>query len=108
LRELIFLNPGFCNCSQRIQEIWSTEPDKLTADSERLLDSVRSMEELEAREGSAVQYQEFLKAYTHTFSNHFDMVHGGFGGAPKFPQTMKLMVMMRQDLKSDYAKPRRL
>jgi len=95
-----FPKPRFLQLLARIHEIWSTEPDKLTADSERLLESVKSMGELERREGSTAQYEEFLKAYTTHFQHHFDVEHGGFGRAPKFPQTMNLMVMMRQDLKS--------
>jgi len=79
-----FPKPRFLQLLARIQEIWSTEPDKLTADSERLLDSVRSMGELEAREDLQFKYQEFLESLHHTLQHHFDMVHGGFGGAPNF------------------------
>lgn len=95
-----FPRERFLNLLARILQIWSTEPDKLHADSEQLLATVKASEELEERTGSKAQYQEFLQAYVTHFHHHFDDVNGGFGGAPKFPQTMNLMVMMRQDLKS--------
>ncbi|MGZ3721712.1 MAG: thioredoxin domain-containing protein, partial [Bdellovibrionales bacterium] len=90
----------FLQLLRRIQEIWTTEPEKLTADSDRLLETIRDMEKSEPREGSEAEYEEFLKAYVTHFQHHFDVENGGFGGAPKFPQTMNLMVMMRQDFKS--------
>src|SRR6202023_959433 len=46
------------------------------------------------------EQEEFLKAYITHFQHLFDEDNGGFGGAPKFPQTMNLMVMMRQDRES--------
>jgi len=90
----------FLQLLRRIQEIWSSEPDKLSADADRLMGTMRDIEKGEAHESNAAEFEQFLKAYTTHFQHHFDEANGGFGGRPKFPQTMNLMVMMRQDFKS--------
>jgi uncharacterized protein YyaL (SSP411 family) len=82
---------------RRIQEIWHSDNDKLIADSERLTAAVRQLAQLEPSSGDDADYEEFLHTYINHFQLHYDEAHGGFGGAPKFPQTMNLMVMMRQD-----------
>ena len=89
----------FMQLLRRIQEIWSTERDKLMADSERLLATVQRLAQTEATDSDPrdAEHEQFLKSYTNHFREHFDARNGGFGGAPKFPQTMNLMVMMRQD-----------
>lgn len=92
-----FPKPHFIQLLRRIHEIWQQEPDKIRIDSERLLETVRQLGR--APEGSVPQaeQEEFLAAYISHFQHHFDERNGGFGGAPKFPQTMNLMLMMRQD-----------
>ncbi len=88
----------FLQLLRRIDELWKTENEKLSQDGDRLLASVQSMGLNEVNEEiSEADYEEFLKTYINHFQSHFDEKHGGFGHAPKFPQTMNLMVMMRQD-----------
>ena len=82
---------------RRIQEIWSGDRAPLLADGDRLLESVRNLRESEAEDGQEADWEEILGTYIGHFQFHFDEKHGGFGRAPKFPQTMNLMLMMRQD-----------
>ncbi|MGE0525977.1 MAG: thioredoxin domain-containing protein [Bdellovibrionales bacterium] len=90
----------FLQIVRRIHELWSSDSSQLRADSERLLAAVLSAHEPAAPEEDAdADMEEFLKTYTNHFQYHFDERYGGFGGAPKFPQTMNLMLMMRQDFK---------
>lgn len=90
----------FLQLSRRIHEVWTAEPEKLKNDSERMFEAIKQMDK--AVEGAVpeAEQEEFISAYTTYFQHHFDDVNGGFGGAPKFPQTMNLMVMMRQDFKT--------
>lgn len=86
---------------RRITEIWKTEPTHLLEDGERLLSTVRNEDaEVSDEESAAADWEESLKVYISHFQHHFDEKNGGFGGAPKFPQTMNLMLMMRQDFKT--------
>lgn len=87
----------FLQLLRRVHDVWTSDPDRLIADSERLMESVKAMDKAEPMEASESEYEEFLKAYITHFQRHFDEHNGGFGGAPKFPQTMNLMTMMRQD-----------
>ena len=95
-----FPKQRFLQVLSKIQEIWKTEPAKLKLDAERLLEAVKQMESPVAGSVPEAEQEEFLSAYTTYFQHHFDEINGGFGGAPKFPQTMNLMVMLRRDFKT--------
>lgn len=92
----------FLQLLRRIEQLWSESKDQLLADGDRLLETIRRISQSENVESASGmdEMEEFLQRYTNHFQYHFDEQHGGFGGAPKFPQTMNLMVMMRQDAKT--------
>lgn len=93
----------FLQLLRRITELWSTEPGHLLEDGERLLNAVRENEKDasdEQEESQVADWEESLSTYISHFQFHFDEMFGGFGQAPKFPPSMNLMLMMRQDLKS--------
>jgi len=86
---------------RRIEDVWKNQRSALLEDSQRLAEAMRESEASAPSEvGDKVEYQEVLKSYISHFHHHFDEVNGGFGKAPKFPQTMNLMLMMRQDFKT--------
>ncbi len=86
---------------RRIGEIWKTEPAQLTGDGDRLLEAVAAQaSEFSDEESGQADWEESLKVYISHFQFHYDEKFGGFGKAPKFPQTMNLMLMMRQDSKT--------
>jgi len=87
----------FLQVLRRITEIWNTEPDKLHADGERLLEAVVNSRGVGGEGADEASYEEFLKTYINHFQNHFDEANGGFNAAPKFPQSMNLLTMMRRD-----------
>lgn len=93
----------FLQLLRRIDQLWASERDQLLNDGNRLMESIRRLSTLD--EGAAAsgmdEMEEFLQRYANHFQYHFDEQNGGFGGAPKFPQSMNLMVMMRQDAKTD-------
>jgi len=91
----------FLQLLRRVGEIWKTEPAHLLEDGERLLHAVKAhAAELPEIDTAAADWEEALKVYISHFQFHFDEKFGGFGNAPKFPQTMNLMLMMRQDFKT--------
>jgi uncharacterized protein YyaL (SSP411 family) len=87
----------FLQLLRRIEQIWTTEGDKLEQDATRLTTAVTQASALTASDSAEADYEDFLKGYITHFQHHYDAVNGGFSSAPKFPQTMNLMVMMRQD-----------
>ncbi len=87
----------FLQLLRRIDQLWTSETAPLLEDSERLMKAVRDSRESDLEEGSSAGWEEALSAYTSHVQHHYDDKNGGFGGAPKFPQSMNLMLMMRQD-----------
>ncbi len=84
---------------RRINEIWGKEPAQLNSDGEKLIAAVREDEPVQ-EESAPADWERALQVYISHFQHHFDEVNGGFGGKPKFPQTMNLQLMMRQDVKT--------
>jgi uncharacterized protein len=94
----------FLQLLRRIGQLWNTEREQLLQDGERLLSAVRENEATESTEsGTAHEWEEVLGSFLSHFQHHFDDKNGGFGRAPKFPQSMNLMLMMRQDSKTALA-----
>lgn len=90
----------FLQLLRRIDQLWSTERDSLLNDGDRLTQTVRDLKSTSEDEGSEVDWEETINGFTSNFQHHYDEANGGFGQAPKFPQSMNLMLMMRQDAAS--------
>jgi uncharacterized protein YyaL (SSP411 family) len=90
----------FLQILRRISEVWERERPALLQDSDRLMQAVRDGMGEGPNLGTPdpASMREFLKTYINSFQELFDEQNGGFGRAPKFPQTMNLMTMMRQDV----------
>ena len=89
---------------RRVTEIWTTQRADLERDCAQMMKAITTLDEpagQTATEDSDGARDAFLAAYINHFQYVFDEEYGGFGQAPKFPQTMNLMLMMRQDYKSD-------
>lgn len=89
----------FLQLLRRIEQLWSDERQNLLQDSERLMEAVREFREAAPQENTAADWEESLRTYIGHFQDHYDDQYGGFGQAPKFPPSMNLMVLMRQDWK---------
>lgn len=95
-----FPRDRFLQILARIQDVWTTERSNLLADAENLLNALKTSEEGETETPTPGDVKEYLDGYIGHFHHAFDERFGGFGRAPKFPQSMNLMVMMRQDFKN--------
>ncbi len=86
--------PGFGQILARVAELWKTERAALNSDSEKILSALKG-----GWEGSAVPSADleegWLKAAAGSLENSFDPVHGGFGGAPKFPMPVYFSLLLR-------------
>jgi len=99
-----FPQKRFLQICQRVHEIWASDRSTLLKDSQQLLGMIRSMADedsvSETQEWNLSEAEDLLSGYINHFQNVYDERFGGFGRAPKFPQTMNLMLMMRQDHKT--------
>ncbi len=93
---------GFPSLLRAIAKGWREERDKLVAEGERVLATLRAGAE---SSGSGVERSEaagladgagaaFEKGFQY-FHEAFDPAHGGFGGAPKFPRASNLSFLFR-------------
>jgi uncharacterized protein YyaL (SSP411 family) len=86
--------PGFPQLLSAIAEAWRNRRDELESSaSEMLL-------HLDAGRGAAssapgMPPEETIEAAIRVLEKQFDPVEGGFGGAPKFPPSMRLEVLLR-------------
>jgi uncharacterized protein YyaL (SSP411 family) len=87
-----FGRPGMMELLPRINEIWKTRRNEVIESSERIV------AELESRSGDiekGTPEKNILPSAYEQLEGLFDDVHGGFGGAPKFPSPQNLVFLLR-------------
>lgn len=99
--------PGFLAILKAIAAGWANEREKLVAESERVLGTLREYHagkndgETRAREAGELDVPlheqggaAFEKGFQYFYEN-FDAQNGGFGGVPKFPRASNLNFLLR-------------
>jgi uncharacterized protein YyaL (SSP411 family) len=98
--------PGFPAILRAIAAGWKNEREKLVAEGERVLGTLREYHggRKDAENGSEGDAENaplavaggaaFEKCFQYFYEN-FDQAHGGFGGAPKFPRASNLNFLLR-------------
>ena len=86
--------PGFLRILAAITEAWKTRREDLEFSAEEMLGHLRSEAGATLPE-AAVPGPEIFDATLASLERQFDPTYGGFGGAPKFPPTMRLELLMR-------------
>jgi uncharacterized protein YyaL (SSP411 family) len=83
--------PAFTQVLQALVDAWRDRGD----DVRRVADQLRTHLNQQAVLASGPVDDDVLDAAVHTLRREFDPVHGGFGGAPKFPPSMVLEFLLR-------------
>ena len=91
-REPAFGRPSFTQLLTAIDDAWKLRRDDVLAQSEQVADAVRA-QLASARSVRAVGEQHVERAVDALMSI-YDREHGGFGGAPKFPQPVYLELLI--------------
>ena len=86
--------PGFPTLLAAITDAWQNRRDELDTSAGRLLAHLDLAERAPAGGGSVGP--EALDRAALAAARDFDRVHGGFGGAPKFPPSMRLELLVRR------------
>jgi uncharacterized protein YyaL (SSP411 family) len=91
--------PGFLPLTQKIQEVWSQEPDRIRGDAQTLVKFTKA--EMEKRRGEPnVALDDSLVAATlAALADEYDPKYGGFGYSPdgrrpKFPEPSNLLFLL--------------
>ncbi len=83
--------PGFGSVLARLAQAWKEKPGEITQAAEKFLESLRHMEEARPAKLEKIMLDE---AATNLLQLG-DMTHGGFGRAPKFPNSASISFMFR-------------
>jgi uncharacterized protein YyaL (SSP411 family) len=85
--------PGFPRVIAAISETYRTRPEEVKQSAWEILSELRRMGL--AQESSEVINLQLLDNAYKGLARSFDPLHGGFGGAPKFPSSMNLEFLLR-------------
>jgi uncharacterized protein len=90
--------PGFVDILGEIARVWGAEPKKLQQSADALTAQLRGIER--SAPVSELPTPPALERIATQFRDTFDHVHGGFGGAPKFPRPCELLFLLREYARS--------
>lgn len=83
-----------------VQDAWENKQDDVIAQANNLLEQVGSVSKIYNLNNDDDNYEDTIRKITDALMKQADKVCGGFGGAPKFPQTYSLMFLLRLLYKS--------
>ena len=86
--------PSFSRVLESVADAWHSRRDDVARTAESMR-AVFAAGQDEARSGGPLTVELFDRALS-ALVRHYDAVHGGFGGAPKFPATMALDFCLRR------------
>ncbi len=83
---------------ERIHQIWTEKPEELEKSADQLTNAIRGYAAIPA--GNALLTPEVFQKCESHFAGSYDRVHGGFGGAPKFPRPAVFYFLTRRFAKT--------
>jgi len=85
---------GFLSLLRRLKEAYQRDPDRVTLAGEQLTEAVRGM--LAPRGGGAPPQEASLELAVQAYRERFDGSNGGLSGAPKFPSSLPVRLLLRR------------
>jgi uncharacterized protein YyaL (SSP411 family) len=85
--------PGFPRILAAVADAYHRRPDEVTKSIQQIRESLKKLSSLEASPGELSP--DILTNAARALANNFDMVHGGFGTQPKFPNPSNLEYLLR-------------
>jgi uncharacterized protein YyaL (SSP411 family) len=85
---------GFLSLLKRLREAYQRDPDRVTLAGRQLTEAVRGM--LAPSGGGAPPQEASLELAVAAFRERFDAVNGGLVGAPKFPSSLPVRLLLRR------------
>jgi uncharacterized protein YyaL (SSP411 family) len=98
--------PGFLSLLSAISEAWKTRREELESSASKLVEHLAAGAE-NLPQGPAIG-PAVLETAARSLESQFDPRHGGFGGAPKFPPSMRLEFLLRYWLRTGEPRAREI
>ena len=98
--------PSFRRVLQSVADAWANKRDGVTKTAEALR-AIYADSAVPRRAGDSVT-AETLDRASEAIASGYDVRHGGFGGAPKFPPTMVLDFLLRYAVRTGTARAREM
>jgi uncharacterized protein len=100
--------PGFLQILSAIAEAWKTKREELEASAGEMLAHLQAGAAVSRTAGEGLPPAALLETAYTAIARQFDPADGGFGGAPKFPPTMRLELLLRRWLRTGDGEARRM
>jgi uncharacterized protein YyaL (SSP411 family) len=91
--------PGFMTLLTEIARAWKDRRKSLEHQADRVVAAIEQI--ASGGEGQGTVNATLLRRAVEELAHGFDSVHGGFGGAPKFPPSMRLELLLRRSAEED-------
>jgi uncharacterized protein len=85
---------GFLSLLRRLKEAYQREPDRVELVGSQLTEAVQGM--LAPAGGGAPAQQATLDQAMSSYRERFDGINGGMAGAPKFPSSLSVRLLLRR------------
>jgi len=93
--------PSFQEVLSQIATVWQQKPGELEESGEKLLQHIHRNGLMPAPDQAAQLDQSVLDRAALKIAQGYDWTHGGWGSAPKFPQPMTLLFLLRRASRAD-------
>jgi len=84
---------GLIDLAQRVAELWRSDRRRITETGEQIHQSLLDLDQVKGQ-GAALE-PRYLEAARRHLERTYDVQHGGFGRAPKFPTAHNLSLLLR-------------
>jgi uncharacterized protein YyaL (SSP411 family) len=93
--------PGFPRVLAAVREAWSARRESVLEQADVVASAMR--EQMAATAGPRLPSEDVAEVTQSQLARRFDSVHGGFGGAPKFPSPANLFFLLERAEAGDAA-----
>jgi uncharacterized protein len=87
--------PGFPKVLEALHNVWETRPEEVRRQAEEFREGLGDLATYGLDAASMALRAEDLVSMGEALLRRVDAVHGGFGGAPKFPNPMNVALLLR-------------
>jgi len=94
--------PSFMEVLSQISQVWQQKPEELEESGEKLLQHIQRRGSMPTPDDTAHLDPTVLDQAAQKIAESYDWKHGGWGRAPKFPQPMTILFLLRRASRGDH------